>query len=273
MLNNLFRSSSRTTVIYIIFLAVTVLSSYGYFAGISGRTKKDGFTKGCECHGNAPFNNVNVSISGPDTISPGQTVNFLLSITGGPLTRGGTDIAVSRGELNTIPGSGLRKLDGELTHEQPKPPSQGSVSFSFSYTAPPSEGIDTLFANGNSVNFDMLPYNDNWNYAANKILFIKSPIGIQVISSETPEMFSLEQNYPNPFNPATKIKFSVLRASRVTLRIYDIMSRGIAELINEDLGAGMYSYDFNAGNLPSGIYLYRLSTGEYSDTKRMVLVK
>ncbi len=255
------------------FLAVTAFLSYGYFAGISGRTKKGGFTAGCECHGKTPFSNVNVVISGPDTISPGETVNFLLSITGGPLTRGGTDIAVIRGTLNTVTGSGLKKLDGELTHEQPKAPVSGNVSFPFSYTAPLTEGTDTIFANGNSVNFDMLPYNDNWNFANNKILVIKNPIGIHVISSDTPESFELEQNYPNPFNPTTKIRFSIPASSDANITIYDAAGIEVTTLIDERLMPGSFEVDWNASNYSGGIYFYVLRSGSFRETRKMVLIK
>jgi hypothetical protein len=272
-MNKFSGSSKKTTIYFVMFLAVTAFLSYGYFAGISGRTKKGGFTAGCECHGETPFSNVNVVISGPDTISPGETVNFFLSINGGPLTRGGTDIAVTRGVLNTLTGSGLRKLDGELTHEQPKAPVSGNVSFPFSYTAPLVEGTDTIFANGNSVNFDMLPYNDKWNFANNKILVIKHPIGIQIISSETPGSFGLEQNYPNPFNPTTKIRIYIPAFSYVSLIIYDISGKEAAVLLRDNLRPGGYEVEWDAGNQPGGVYFYRISAGTYLQTKKMVLVK
>lgn len=266
----------RTKVIsfvFIVFIGITVFSSYGYFAGITGRTKKGGFTEGCKCHGSAPFNNVNVIVSGPDTVQPGQTANFLLSITGGPLVRGGTNIAVSLGELNTISGSGLRKQDGELTHQQPKAPVSGSVSFQFSYTAPLTEGTDTIFANGNSVSNDTLPDNDNWNFAENKILVIKNPIGIVSLSGQVPSAYSLEQNYPNPFNPVTNIRFSVPKQGAVILKLYDISGREAKELINQNLGAGNYSYDFNASGLASGLYFYTLYAEGFTETKKMILLK
>ena len=266
-------NSRRAVVIYILFLAVIAFLSYGYFAGITGRTKKDGFTAGCECHGQAPFNNVYVTISGPDSVISGETVSFSLSISGGPLVRGGTNIAVSRGDLNFQSGSGLREIDGELTHEIPKAPVSGSVSFQFSYTAPSSEGTDTIFANGNSVNFDMLPYNDNWNFAESKILTIRKTIGVEGTNTTLPESFTLYQNYPNPFNPTTSIKFDLSKRTHVTLYVYDSYGREISGLIDKEMAAGSYGIKWDADNYASGVYFYKLLAGEFTASKKMILIK
>ncbi|NOS84601.1 MAG: T9SS type A sorting domain-containing protein [Ignavibacteria bacterium] len=97
--------------------------------------------------------------------------------------------------------------------------------------------------------------------------------GITPVSNEVPNAFSLEQNYPNPFNPVTNIKFAVAKTGLVTLKVYDISGREVAQFVNQDLNAGTYNFDFNASHLSSGIYFYRLSTNNYTDTKKMVLVK
>jgi|WetSurMetagenome_2_1015567.scaffolds.fasta_scaffold18966_3 photosystem II stability/assembly factor-like uncharacterized protein len=93
--------------------------------------------------------------------------------------------------------------------------------------------------------------------------------------------YILSQNYPNPFNPVTKIKYEIpsvtLRQVQsdisVKLKVYDILGREIATLVNEEKPAGEYEVEFNASNLPSGIYFYRLTTGNHSETKKMVLIK
>lgn len=97
--------------------------------------------------------------------------------------------------------------------------------------------------------------------------------GITPVSNEVPNAFNLEQNYPNPFNPVTNIKFAVAKTGLVTLKVYDISGREVAQLVNMDLNAGTYNFDFNASHLSSGIYFYRLTTNNYTDTKKMVLVK
>ena len=93
-----------------------------------------------------------------------------------------------------------------------------------------------------------------------------------------PAHYKLFQNYPNPFNPTTKIKFEILGQARndnmlVTLKVYDILGREVAILFNEEKPAGEYEVEFNAANLPSGIYFYQLKAGYYSDTKKMVLLR
>lgn len=89
-----------------------------------------------------------------------------------------------------------------------------------------------------------------------------------------PTQFYLEQNYPNPFNPSTQIKFGITEASNIELKIYDILGREVAVLINKEfMNAGSYSVKFNAGNLASGIYIYKLSTEKNTISKKMQLLK
>lgn len=98
-------------------------------------------------------------------------------------------------------------------------------------------------------------------------------IGINPISSEIPEHFSLSQNYPNPFNPNTKIKIQISKLSKVKLIVYDALGRQIETLVNEQLNPGTYEVDFDGSKYSSGIYFYKLVTDGFSDTKKMVLVK
>jgi hypothetical protein len=85
--------------------------------------------------------------------------------------------------------------------------------------------------------------------------------------------FALSQNYPNPFNPTTTIRFTVPFNSFVTLTIYDIMGREIERLVAEERHAGTYTVKFNPKNLSSGMYFYRLQSGAFSDTKKLLLLK
>jgi plastocyanin len=102
--------------------------------------------------------------------------------------------------------------------------------------------------------------------------FVASVSGIQQIGSIV-NSFELKQNYPNPFNPATTINFSIPGNSFVSLNIYDTKGSLVANLVNENMNAGEYKFDFNAVNLASGIYLYRISAGQFTETKRMILLK
>jgi hypothetical protein len=92
-------------------------------------------------------------------------------------------------------------------------------------------------------------------------------------SNEIPVYAFLSNNYPNPFNPTTKIDYAVPGNSFVTLKIYDNLGREVSTLINEMKSAGKYSIDFNANNLASGVYYYKLTTENFSDVKKMILVK
>jgi hypothetical protein len=101
-------------------------------------------------------------------------------------------------------------------------------------------------------------------------------VGINEPVSEIPKEFKLFQNYPNPFNPATNIKYNIAKSSLVNLKIYDMLGRVVAEPVNEYQKAGVYEVQFpgNTGsNLPSGVYVYKLSAGDFVSVKRMVLVK
>ncbi len=90
---------------------------------------------------------------------------------------------------------------------------------------------------------------------------------------ETPKDYSLLQNYPNPFNPSTIIEFSLPGNSIVTLKIYNSLGEEVAELVNGELQAGYHSVNFNASNISSGIYFYRISAGSFVQTKKMILIK
>ncbi|HPN38866.1 MAG TPA: T9SS type A sorting domain-containing protein, partial [Melioribacteraceae bacterium] len=88
-----------------------------------------------------------------------------------------------------------------------------------------------------------------------------------------PQQFSLEQNYPNPFNPTTTIKFALPTAGNVKLIVFNTLGQVVNQLVNEKMDAGYYSFDFNASNLSSGVYYYRLETDNYVSVKKMMLIK
>lgn len=85
--------------------------------------------------------------------------------------------------------------------------------------------------------------------------------------------YRLYQNYPNPFNPGTNIEFSIPESEFVTLKIYNILAEEVATLVSEKLAAGKYEYDWDAGSLANGVYLYRIQAGDYVEAKKMVLMK
>ncbi|MDZ7766498.1 MAG: T9SS type A sorting domain-containing protein [Melioribacteraceae bacterium] len=94
-----------------------------------------------------------------------------------------------------------------------------------------------------------------------------------VDDEETLVDYSLEQNYPNPFNPTTVINYSVPLESKVKLIVYDVLGKEIAKLVNEEKSAGSYKVEFDASSLSSGIYFYTLTAGNFSETRKMMLLK
>jgi photosystem II stability/assembly factor-like uncharacterized protein len=97
--------------------------------------------------------------------------------------------------------------------------------------------------------------------------------GIQSVSSELPSEYNLSQNFPNPFNPTTHLKFGIITPGLVTLKVYNLLGNEIETLVNKNLTPGVYDVDFDGSNFPSGIYFYKLETGFFSETKRMILLK
>ncbi len=103
---------------------------------------------------------------------------------------------------------------------------------------------------------------------------INRTVVVQVTQTPTVAYtYKLEQNYPNPFNPSTRITFSIKNAGFVSLKVYDLLGREVATLVSENRPAGIYDVAFNASNLGSGIYFYTLTSGGFSQTKKMLFVK
>jgi hypothetical protein len=106
-----------------------------------------------------------------------------------------------------------------------------------------------------------------------KAIFDTINVGISNYNSLIPSKYELYQNFPNPFNPSTSIRFDLPRSSFVSIMIYDMTGRQVSELVNANLNAGAYEYNFNASSLSSGIYYYRINADNFSSTKRMMLIK
>lgn len=103
--------------------------------------------------------------------------------------------------------------------------------------------------------------------------YSNSLVGVSTITSEIPVNYSLYQNYPNPFNPSTNLKFEIPESGFVTLKIYTLQGKEIGTPVNGDLSPGKYQIKWNASGLPSGVYYYTLRTGNFNETKRMMLLK
>ena len=269
----------------ILFTVTLILYSFAFFpGGYVGTTRKNNPPLGCICHHDTASSNVSVQIIGPDSIPAGTTAFFRVKTSGGPAVAGGFNLANYRDNgsdtltLSRVPNDTMvRKQEGELTHTYPKLFSNDTVSWVVRYTASQVIGYDTLYATCNSTNHDTSSSNDQWNWSLNKPVRIYNPIGIINISSVAKD-YSISQNYPNPFNPVTTIRFAIAsnvkgQTSNVELVIFDILGRKIETLVNQQLKPGTYEVEWNGSDFASGVYYYRIESGNFVETKKMLLLK
>jgi len=168
----------------------------------------------------------------------GSVVNLVIS----GIASTDSEFAVSPQSATIVPGgSQVFAVSAHPTQSQP-------VSGYLLFTVNTAEGLDSVAVQISGVT-DVVP------------------------NPNLPTQFSLNQNYPNPFNPSTIITFALPTSSYVTLKIYDILGREIATIVNEQRSAGEYREKFAADNLPSGLYIYRLRAGGFSQTGKMMLLK
>lgn len=262
--------------IFVGLIATVLLLSVSFelLADIDGRTNRTRktSTSGCgSCHGSSGTAGVSVTINGPDTVVAGQTAQYSMIINRAGKTGAGLDIATRRGTLGAVT-SGTRVQSGEITHNDNILMSNGTVTVQFSYTAPATIGLDTIWSVGIATNSGGNSSGDEWNWSANKSLYVKLATGINQTNSELND-YRLSQNYPNPFNPETNIEYDLPVAGKVELNVYDISGKLMKVLVNEFKPAGNYSITLNAGDLPSGVYLYTLKAERYEKTLRMVVIK
>jgi hypothetical protein len=97
--------------------------------------------------------------------------------------------------------------------------------------------------------------------------------GIEKTTSQVPEKFALDQNYPNPFNPSTTLEYSISKSARIVLEVFNVLGESIERLVDQELAPGTYRTTFDASRLSSGVYLYRLTAGDFVQTKKMILMK
>lgn len=250
-----------TVLAALIIFASTDLSAYPN--GLAGRTLKT-TTQGCgSCHS---FNTaITGTITGPDSILAGQTVTLTLTINCASGSGGyGVDIAAKLGTLAIISGQGLKVSGGELVHSSEISYANPKV-ITFSYTAPSTAGTDTVYATIDRG------YSGRWNWTPNKGFRIYTLTGIS--NNEIPVKFYLSQNYPNPFNPVTKINYGIAKASNVKVTVFNLLGKEVAVIVNEFQQAGNYFTNFDASDLTTGIYYYRISAGEFTEVRKMTLIK
>jgi hypothetical protein len=112
---------------------------------------------------------------------------------------------------------------------------------------------------------------DDWNTSG--FAFLELITDVEKENDEIPTEFVLKQNYPNPFNPSTTITFSIPNEDLVSLKVFNSLGEEVAEIINETKATGNYSVSFDAGELTSGVYFYKISAGNFIQTRKMILVK
>lgn len=126
-----------------------------------------------------------------------------------------------------------------------------------------------------SVGLEQMPAEVRDTVTARSIRWLMENVvvGTEDNAAVQPKTYSLEQNYPNPFNPTTKIKYSIPEASQISLKIYDVLGNEVAQLVNQEKPAGSYEVEFNASSLSSGVYFYKLKSGSFIQTKKMIVLK
>jgi len=141
-----------------------------------------------------------------------------------------------------------------------------------SFAAAPDSGKIISFEVIESWDLDIAI--SNWDNNIGNYLFVNNSNPVFVENEKTsPANFVLYQNYPNPFNPSTKIKYQIPEISFVTLKIYDVLGNEVATIVNEEKSTGEYELEFDGNELTSGIYFYQLKAGNFTDTKKMLMIK
>ena len=243
---------------------------------------------GCVCHTVEKDTAVHVWVEGPESLYVGQTGNYKMFMTGGPAEAGGYNVAGRFGEMVLVDTFSFQHplSMNELTQafSLPFPTPQDTIYWEFGYKAlDTSPDWDTIYSCGLSIVWDLIPDSlDRWNFGPKFPLRILSLTNVKDNYSNL-EGFVLYQNYPNPFNPSTKIKFKIPSSikselSNVSLKVYDLLGNEVATLFNEEKSEGFYEVEFNSHsgevrNLASGIYIYQLTVGSFSETKKMLLLQ
>jgi hypothetical protein len=182
----------------------------------------------------------------------------------------------SVGWSNTSLGGNQYRIDLNISQITNSNPAFFTMPVQIKINTSAGDTIVTVFNNQQEQDFDIIV-----NGEPTSIVFdpenwiLKNPVNIvtNIGDQNQPDDFSMEQNYPNPFNPTTKIKYQIAKAGFVNLQVYDVLGNEVATLINKEMQAGSYEVEFDASILPSGIYYYTLNAGEFSQTKKMILLK
>ncbi|MDD5608649.1 MAG: M1 family aminopeptidase [Ignavibacterium sp.] len=173
-------------------------------------------------------------------------------------------------------GGNLYDLALKITQSSNSNPSFFTMPIQIKVNSSTGDTIITVFNNAQVQNFNITVANEPIAITVDPNNWILKTINSVVVGIEDemqPQTFSLEQNYPNPFNPVTKIKFTLASNEYTTLKVYDIIGKEITTLVNNQMEKGHYEINFDASNLPSGVYFYTLNAGGYKETRKMILMR
>ena len=274
--------------LFLAFVSVVIIANIND-TKLIGCTELNGY--GCVCHTVERDTLVKVWIEGPDSLLVGQTGYYKMFMAGGPAEAGGYNVAGRFGEMVLVDSFSFQHpmAMNELTQafSLPFPTTQDTIYWAFGYTANGSSPEwDTIYSCGLSLVWDSIPdFRDRWNFGPKFPVRILSITDVEK-NAAPPHEFVLYQNYPNPFNPVTNIQYATTVRQLVTLKIYDLLGKEVATLVNEELEAGSYEVEFNVAQVSrpeivSGVYFYQLkaedpksSSGQgFIETKKMLLLK
>ncbi len=212
---------------------------------------------------------INVTVGNPVAVSDLYGISFKINSSAATCTY--VDNSASEG---TFLGSGVLKffqpvdnqtVDAAVTKTYPPGVNGSGTIASFDFRSSVDQTVNFSLQNVTATDSQ-----------GNTILFDVIPISILVDVKENillPTEFSLTQNYPNPFNPTTTISFEISHQSYITLKVYNVLGKEVATLLNGEKSAGKYNVEFNAGGLASGVYFYKLQAGSFVQTKKLILMK
>jgi hypothetical protein len=258
----------KLQIVILLTVCSLFMNAHPSYTGYSGGTGSKG-TCSTPCHGSSSGGTITVT-GFPVKYTPGTSYPITVKRVGGSLisnfncsTRKGTTTTVA-GTFTVVSNAALYSVSG---YESGVRASVNNIdSARFVWVAPAAaSGSVTLYLSG---------LQGSKSGAVTKVTLASAENVTGVVNSgSSPGEYSLEQNYPNPFNPATSIRYSIATGSLVSLNVYDILGHEVATLANGWMVAGMHVAQFDASELPSGTYFYRLRTQQYTATKRLLLIK
>ncbi len=203
-----------------------------------------------------------------------HTATITLGIDGDPITD-------SLGMMRLVGGSGANTINpAEGRYVNQIEAADGNAANILSFWLKPDEHPAIRISHGTSkvvftaFGFETIAVDDvRALFATNVIDWLNTPVGVYESENNIPDAFALSQNYPNPFNPSTEIIFSVPKESMVSIKVFDLIGREVATLINEVKQPGRYQLTFNAENFASGVYIYQMISGEFIQVKKMSFLK